>query len=697
MEYKYKDIVDFLPCRIRDGGVSIFHLNLFEKQIMLKQTKIILCLSFFWLLAPLSSADEGMWLFDNPPRKQVEEKYGFELTDQWLNHVQLSSVRFGRSGSASFVSSNGLVLTNHHVGARQLASLSTPDRDLLETGFYAENLEDELKCQGLELNVLISTENVTKKVNEAIKPGMNPEESELARRAVMNTIEQESTEKTGLKSEVMTLYQGGEYHLYRYKIYNDVRLVFAPESKIASFGGDPDNYEYPRYCLDATFFRAYEDGKPAKIEHFLKWSNEVKDGELVFVSGHPGTTNRAYTREHLEHLRDVYFPHRLMKLYRREVLLSVFADRSDENFQRVRNELDSIKNYRKRAIGQLQGLQTPSLLNTVTARSPEIAAIVKDSGPLYCKYDLYEAGEAFNCRTFQLARTIVRLAVESEKPNSERLREYRESAIDSLKKSLLADTPIHEDIEILKLSDSLMMLQELEWDEHFKELSPKELARKLVQGSKLRDAKERERLIEGGLKAIESSDDEMIKFVAKIDPFVRGIRKQYEEKISEPLRTVYAKLADERFEKLGTSVYPDATFTLRLSPGAVLGYKEDDGTTVVPITDIAGMYARAESHKFKPPYDPPQSWKDKKSALDMSTPFNLVSTNDIIGGNSGSPLINTKGEIIGLVFDGNIYSLSNNFIYTEEQSRCVSVHTAVIMESLRKVYGAEKLADELGK
>lgn len=643
-------------------------------------------------------ADEGMWLFDNPPKKQIKEKYGFELEDEWLKHVQLSSVRFGRGGSASFVSADGLILTNHHVGARQLAALSTPENDLLETGFYAEKLEDELKCTALEINILISTEDVTEKVNAAIKSGMSVEESDKARRAVITGIEQESKEKTGLKSEVMTLYQGGAYHLYRYKVYDDIRLVMAPETKIASFGGDPDNYEYPRYCLDASFFRAYENDKPAKIEHFLKWGNDkLKEGELVFVSGHPGTTNRAYTRDHLEYMRDVYFPHRLQKLFRREVLLSVFADRSEENFQRVRNELDSIKNYRKRAIGQLQGLQTPSLLDTVKTQSAEITAALEDARDIYVEYDLLEAGEAFNCRTFQIARSLVRLATESEKPNEERLREYRDSTVDSLKASILSDAPIYEDIEILKLTDSLTMLHEImENAEFFAGESPKELARKVIIGSKVRDVEERKRLIEGGGKAILESDDPMIKLVLLCEDESLFIRKTYEESVEEPLLKAYSELARKRFEELGTSVYPDATFTLRLSFGAVRGYEEEDGAWIDPITNIAGMFARAEKHDFRAPYDPPESWKKAMRELDNNCSFNLVTTNDIIGGNSGSPLINRKGQLIGLVFDGNIHSLSNNFIYTEDPSRCVSVHADVIIESLRKVYKADRLLKELG-
>jgi hypothetical protein len=413
----------------------------------------------------------------------------------------------------------------------------------------------------------------------------------------------------------------------------------------------------------------------------------------------------------------VFFPWRLQKLFRREVVYSAFANRSLENQRRIADDLGAVQNYRKRAMGQLQGLQTAALWgekNFVKDRndgSPEAiilgAIIVAGSNTgigrcnYYTYYDMVELGEAYNCRTFQIARSLVRLAYESVKPNDRRLKEYRDGALDSLKASLLADTPIYEDVEIMKLTDSLTMLGEVTQQVSSKH-SPKEWATKLILGSKVRDVAERKRLIEGGIVAIEATDDEMIRFVLEMEPRIRDFRKSYEENFEAPLEKAYAELAQRRFAEHGMNVYPDATFTLRLTYGAVKGYKDDDGTAIAPMTNIAGMFERAEKQKFKEPFDPPKSWRDNLAGtpvnrLDMSVPFNLVSTNDIIGGNSGSPLINAKGEVAGCVFDGNIYSLSNNFVYTTEQSRCVSVHAAVIVESLRKIYGAEKLADELGK
>jgi hypothetical protein len=281
-----------------------------------------------------------------------------------------------------------------------------------------------------------------------------------------------------------------------------------------------------------------------------------------------------------------------------------------------------------------------------------------------------------------------------EKPNSERLKEYQDSNLEALKQTLFADTPIYEDVEILKLTDSLAMLFGVMPPEAAK-LSPKEEAAKLILDSKVRDVAERKRLVEGGIKAIEASDDPMIRYVFMQEPQARQFRKQYEENVEAPMTAAYAELAKQRFEKLGTSYYPDATFTLRLSYGAVKGYKEDDGTPVAPLTTVGGVFDRAEKQKFREPFDLPKGWKDAKTKLDLNTPFNFVTTNDIVGGNSGSPMVNTKGEIVGLAFDGNIYSLSNNFVYTEEQSRCVGVCTDVITEALKKVYNAQRLVNEL--
>ncbi len=683
----------------------------------------------YLLLSQNLRADEGMWLFEDAPEAAIREKYGFQMPDDWLSDIQFASCRFGNRGSAAFVSPQGLIITNHHVGARDLHQLSTPENNLLEKGFTARTLADELKCPGTEVVVLKKVADITGELEELLADAAS-EDIAAQRGRLIAEFEQKGAERWGLRCEVVTLYQGGKYHLYGYKVYDDIRLVWAPEEKIAAFGGDPDNYEYPRFCLDACLFRAYENDKPAEIEHYLPWgTGGVADGELLFVSGFPGTTNRAYTKEHLEFMRDVYFPHRLQKLFRREVIYSAFAARSLENKQKIAGELAAVQNYRKRAIGQLDGLQTPSLwgdmpaveLEDKTSPGGKIREACSWAQVRYGAYDLLEGAEAFNSRAFQWARVLVRIAEESEKPNTDRLKEYREGRIESLLPSLLADTPVNLDVERLKLTDSLSLLQEYEqgrlwhlFESHamgpntlaaharnkpthgqngFK--SPKEWATTLIHGTKLYDVAERKRLVEGGTKAIEESNDPMIQFAVRVDQLARHYRSEYEKNVTDPMTEAYAELARRRFAEHGTDVYPDATFTLRLSYGAVKGYTEDDGTEIPPTTTIAGMFDRAASHKNIEPFDPPQSWKDAKDKLDPNTVFNFVTTNDIIGGNSGSPVINRAGEIVGLAFDGNIHSLSNNFVYSETQSRCVSVHVDAILESLKKIYGAERIVTEL--
>lgn len=675
-------------------------------------------------LTSLSLADEGMWLFNNPPRKLLEEKYQFQPTDEWLLRLQQASVRFNSGGSGSFVSSDGLVMTNHHVAADALQKLSTAERDLLEEGYYARSREDELKCLDLELNVLMEIVDVTEKVKSAVTKDMEPAEAEKARRAVMNTIEQESLEKTGLRSDVVTLYRGGLYHLYRYKRYTDVRLVFAPEQAIAFFGGDPDNFEYPRYDLDVTFFRVYEDDKPVRVPHYLAWSQAgAGDGELVFVSGHPGHTDRQNTVAHLEFLRDRSFPFILDVLRRREVLLSTFSEEGLENARQAKDELFGIQNSRKARLGQLAGLQDPAVmgrkriaeekLRRAVAADKKLAEEAGDAwdqaagalevwNGILMRQRLLESGLAFNTQLFDIARGLVRLAEESAKPNAERLREYRESNRASLEQQLFSEAPIYKHFEQVKLADSLSLLVEIAGLEN--ELvarvldgkSPSQRAAELVLGSQLADVAVRKKLAEGGPSAIQASDDPMIRLAALVDPPARRVRKIYEEKVEEPLRQAYEKIAAARFALEGTDLYPDATFTLRLAFGKVLGY-EDQGEQLPPWTKVGGAYAHAEAHGSQPPFALPERWLKGKDRLDLDTPFNFVSTVDIIGGNSGSPVVNRQGEVVGLIFDGNIHSLVWDFVYSDEQGRAVSVHSDAIREALRKLYNAEKLADELGR
>ncbi len=492
----------------------------------------------------VSIADEGMWLFNQPPSKQLKDKFGFEPSSAWLEHLQKSAVRFNSGGSGSFVSSGGLVMTNHHVGADSLYKLSTAEKDLLKSGFHARTQEEELKCVDLELNVLVNIEDVTDRVNAAVKPGMDAAAAQTVRRAVRNTIEKDSLDKTGLRSDVVTLFQGGRYNLYRYKKYTDVRLVFAPEKDIAFFGGDPDNFEYPRYDLDVSFFRVYEDGKPVKPEHYLSWSKAgAIDEELIFVAGHPGRTNRLNTVAHLEFLRDRVYPNTLDMLRRREVLLRTFSERGLENVRRAQDELFGYQNSRKARLGALAGLQDPAIieakrkaersLRQAVANDPklrnardawdEVVSALAAWNQIFVDYELYERGAAFNTELFTIARMLVRLGDESAKPNADRLREYAEAGLDSLKQHLFSEAPVYPDLETVKLTDSLGYLLERGGAENpfvkqiMADMSPSARAAQLVSSTKLADVKVRKQLAEGGKRAIESSDDPMIALARTVD------------------------------------------------------------------------------------------------------------------------------------------------------------------------------------
>jgi hypothetical protein len=663
-------------------------------------------------------ADEGMWLFNDLPKDYLKTKYGFEVTDDWAGHVMKSSVRFNVGGSASFVSSRGLVLTNHHVGADTLHKLSTPEKNYHRDGFYARSLEEEIKSPDLELNQLISIEDVTARVNAAVKPGMPAAEAFAARRGVMAKIEKESLEQTKLRSDVITLYGGARYHLYRYKKYTDVRLVWAPEADMAFFGGDPDNFEFPRYDLDACIFRVYEDGKPANTaKHFLKWSKAgAGDGELVFVSGNPGRTSRIYTLAALKHLRDVRFPYVLDYLRRREILLQQYGQDGPEQERRARDDLFSIQNSRKAYLGMLQGLQDPMFLERKAKTEQALLektkadAKLKDHVAAWAKVEAAQETRAktqklrmpFGTRLFSIAQTLVQMAAEDQKPNDQRLREFRESNRASLEQELFSTAPIYLDLEQVQLADDLALFVERRGGDDplvgkvLAGKGPQARAAQLMKETRLSDVAVRRSLAAGGVKAIEKSTDPMIELARTTDEETRRVRKINEEQIEEVERQAYAKITEVLFATQGTSTYPDATFTLRLSFGPVKGYVEN-GKKVPPWTTLGGAFQHEAAHGGKEPWKLPKRWHDRKDRLDLDTPFNFVCTADIIGGNSGSPVINRAGELVGLIFDGNIQSLTADYLYEDETSRAVSVHSSAIREALRKVYDAGDLADELGR
>jgi hypothetical protein len=672
-----------------------------------------------------ASGDEGMWLFNNPPKTILKAKYGFEPDQAWFEHLQRSSVRFNSGGSGSFVSSTGLVLTNHHVGADALQKLSSKEKNYLADGFYAKTTEQEVKCLDQELNVLMSIKDVTDRVNAAVPKDGTLADSEKARRGILNKIENEATDKAaGLKGQVVTLYHGGLYHLYQYKRYTDVRLVFAPEVDIAFFGGDPDNFEYPRFDLDISFFRVYENGKPAKIEHYLEWAPAgAADGELVFVSGNPGKTDRLDSVAHLDYIRDRSLPSMLNWLMRSEVLYSTYSDRGEENARRAREELFSIQNSRKAQLGRLAGLQDPEVMaekqaaekalrdaiesdpalrTTAGSAFDGVAAAVKTLRTIRKEMFLLEEGRAFRCRQFNIARTLLRMSEEDTKPDAERLREYCQSNRESLEQSVFSEAPIYDDLETLKLADALsMFVTEAGADNELvgKVLdgkSPRDRAAELIQGSRLDSVEVRRELAKGGVAAMRASTDAMLHLALLVDGPARKLRTKYEEQVEEPLRQAYAKISRARFAVSGAEAYPDATFTLRLSFGVVKGYSEM-GQVQAPWTTLGGAYQRSQEHHNREPFNLPKRWLEGKEKLNLATPFNFVSTADIIGGNSGSPVVNRKGQFVGIIFDGNLDSLAWDFVYTEKTGRALAVHSAAIEETLRKLYGASGLADELGK
>lgn len=677
---------------------------------------LVSCLCVLGWAAPMFG-DEGMWLLNDPPRELLKKKYDFDISDAWLERVQKASVRFNNGGSGGFVSPDGLVLTNHHIGADCLQKLSPKDKDYYHDGFYARTRAEELKCPDLELNVLQSIEDVTQRVNTAVKPDMPPDKAFAARRAVMAEIEKESLEKTKLRSDVVTLYQGGRYHLYRYKKYTDVRLVMAPEHAIAFFGGDTDNFEFPRFNLDICFFRVYENDKPVKIEHYFPWSAKgPSPGDLVFVTGHPGTTNRLETLAKLKHRRDVTLPYTLYRLRTFEAALVQFSERGPEQARMAANDHHRVANARKAFSGMYQGLLDPAVLERKAkeeTRLRELAGVSADDDPwqriaatqrtlagFERDWGLLERGDAFFSELFGIARHLVRMAEELKKPNADRLREYRDSNLESLRFQLFSPAPIHADLERAKLTASLTFLAENLGGEHplvmriLAGKPPAVRATDLVTGCKLFDPAERKRLAEGGVSAIEQSSDPMVRLARDIDGDARKLRKRYEDEVEEVERQAFARIATARFKAFGQSVAPDATFTLRLAFGVVKGYAVE-GVDLPYATTFGGVFERADRQGHKEPFVLPKRWLEGKGKLDLTVPFNFASTADTIGGNSGSPVLNRAGELVGINFDRNRHGLVRNFVYTEEQARHISVHSRGILEALRKLYGTEELVREL--
>src|SRR5262245_60250739 len=578
---------------------------------------LLLALFTLQTLHVTALADEGMWTFNNVPRAEIKKKYGFEVTDEWLNNVRMASVRFNNGGSGSFVSPNGLVLTNYHIVEDIVGEVSTPQKDYAKEGFLAKTRTEEIKAPSLELNVLMSIEDVTSRVNGAVKAGATDAEAYAARRAEISAIEGESLKATGMRSDVVTLYQGGQYNLYRYKKYTDVRLVFVPEFQAAFFGGDPDNFNFPRFNIDMALVRVYENDQPVHPENYFRWSTTgTKEGSLVFVTGNPGSTSRLNTVAHLEELRDTSIPIILRLLERREAVLKKYMSMGEEQTRQSQNELNSVQNALKVFRGQLKGLKDPALmarktkeetaLRKAVAANPEwqkmyggawdaIAAAHKAYPSYIRERRIFDQASGFNSILFNYARALVRMATESQKPNAQRLPEYTDARRASLELALFSTAPIHEDFEKLKLADSLGFMVELLGADHslvkgvLAGKTPEERANELISGTKLKDPEVRKELAKGGFEAIDASNDPMILVAREIDAKAREVRKRYETELAAVERANYAKIARALFETEGNKIYPDATFTLRLSYGAVEGYMEN-GKKVPPFTTLGGLY-----------------------------------------------------------------------------------------------------------
>jgi hypothetical protein len=666
-----------------------------------------------------SSADEGMWTFDNPPLKQLQDKYNFTPTTQWLDHIRLSSVRFNDGGSGSFVSPNGLVITNHHVAFGQLQKVSTPQKDYVKDGFYARAQAEELKAPDLELNVLVSMENVTARVQGTVKPGMTEKQALDARKAERAKIQKESLDKTGLRSDVVSLYEGGEYWLYRYKKYTDVRIVFAPEQQMAFFGGDPDNFTYPRYDIDFAIMRVYENGQPVQSKEYLKWNTKgASEGDLVFVSGHPGSTERGQTLSQLMLDRDLIYPIRIAKFKRQLQALRAYAARGPEQARQAAEEIFGLENSLKAYTGEFNGMDK-ALFDKKTKEEADLRAKVNSNPDWKRQYgDAWDSitaatkkqAELLKPQQFRsistasnlasLARQIVVYVAEIKKPDAQRLDGYHDSQLEELKFYLFSPAPIYPEYEEAMLAFSLQdSLDQLGPNDPWVKTvlngkTPAQVASEVIRGTKLADPAVRKSLVEGGQAAVDASTDPLIVLARKVDPYFREIRKQYEDTVESVVTSASEKIAKARFAIYGKSVYPDATFTLRLAYGTVKGFPMN-GTMAPPKTTFYGLWDRSIGFSNRPPFNLTPRFIQSRDKIDLATPMNFVMTADIIGGNSGSPVVNRNGEFVGVIFDGNIESLTGNFVYLEEANRAVAVHSAAIIEALRKVYDAPALANEL--
>jgi hypothetical protein len=683
------------------------------------------------LALPVLRADEGMWTFDNIPVKPIQAKYGVALDAAWLKNLQLATLRFP-GGTGAFVSRDGLVITNHHVGREAIADVSTAKRDLVKHGFTAANRAAEIKVPGLELMQLVSTEDVTARVNAAVTPGMADKDALTARRNALGELRRAEEAKTGLTCEPVTLYQGGEYWLYRYKKFTDVRLVAAPELQMQDFGGDADNYTYPRHSLDFALFRVYEQGKPFRAEARLPFSAKgVAMGELTFISGHPGTTFRQQTHAQMAYARDIGIPTQLKLMARQKAALLALSATSPEARRLALEAIDGIENGAKRLNGQLLGLSKPENLRKVEAAEAALKTAVAKDAPLQARVGgswdrvaqavarqqalLKEASFLGSGRDAMAGRaallghalTLVRLAEEEAKPSAQRLAEFNDGSLKATKARLLSPRPLQKAVDGALLQALLQGAQEDLGTAHpfvqalLNGQTPEAVAKAAMEGTRLEDAAVRKQLAEGGKAALEASTDPLLKLMKAFDPFNRALRKQVEEEVTSVIGEHGGRIAEARFKAFGKALYPDATFTLRLGYGPVATYANGTGTKAQPFTTFLGLYDRhlgwggnaaaAEGGAWTLP----ERWLKRQSKLDLTTPFNFIYACDTVGGNSGSPVVNVKGEFVGINFDSVYEGQGGYYVYDADTKRAVATDARAILEALRKVMDGGHLVAEL--
>jgi len=691
-------------------GTAAFHMTRF-----LAPTLLGLLVS-----ASALRAEVGMWTFDNFPSSRVQKTYGFAPDQAWLDHVRLSSVRLATGCSGSFVSPDGLVMTNHHCARRCIQDLSTPQQDLTAGGFYARSPAEERTCPRMEINQLIGIEDVTRRV-QGVTRDLSGAAFLRAQKGEFARIEKACQTSDKLRCEVVTLYHGGQYHLYTYRRWKkDVRLVFAPEESIAFFGGDPDNFNFPRYDLDVAFLRVYDDGKALQTPDYFRWSTDgARDGELTFVSGNPGKTSRLLTVAQLASLRDEMIPLKLARLAQERGWVAQFAERGAEERRISRATLFGVENSYKAWFGRRDALLDPAFFaskvkeeQSLRARVAKVPALQKEVGgawdaiahatrteeKLERETTWIRSENKYFSELFGIARNLVWGVTERQKPDVERYREFTDARLPATELLTFSKAPIYPELEVELFSLGLTKMREELGADHpyvkkvLEKDSPRQLATRLVKGTKLYDVGLRRSLWNGGPEAIAASEDPMIVFVRRLDPEMRGARKAYEDQVESVVRKNAELIAKARFQLEGTSRYPDATFTARLSYGSVRGWTREDGIQVPPFTEMGGAFARATG---EPPFDLPASWLKAKDRLTLITPFDFVTTNDIIGGNSGSPVINRNAEIVGLVFDGNLPSLGGDYGFDIRNNRTVAVDSRALTEALRVVYGADRLVQEI--